>query len=113
MTKGQPLDTHINLTHEPEINKFFKAAIKVSASDLHLKVGMPPKLRVHSVLKSTTGEPLSDVDAEKLVVSKNDVVDSPCTHSVILFPCSDDRILCKEYCISLCSCLSSQEFPMK
>jgi twitching motility protein PilT len=67
MTKGQPLDTHINLTHEPEINKFFKAAIKVSASDLHLKVGMPPKLRVHSVLKSTTGEPLSDVDAEKLV----------------------------------------------
>ncbi|MDD5458355.1 MAG: PilT/PilU family type 4a pilus ATPase [Phycisphaerae bacterium] len=67
MTKGQPIDTYVNLDHEPEINKYFKAAIKNSASDLHLKVGLPPKLRLHSGLKNTTGGPLTEQDMERIV----------------------------------------------
>lgn len=41
---------------ELELNKFFRVAIKTQASDLHLKVGQPPKLRIAGQLKTTTGE---------------------------------------------------------
>lgn len=67
MTEGQPLDTHIHLEKPPEIEKLFKAAIKSDASDLHLKVGMPPKLRIHSKLKNTTGDVLDEKRIEELV----------------------------------------------
>ena len=56
MAKGQPIDSHAHLDHEPAINKLFNAAIKNEASDLHLKVGMTPKLRIHGILKETTGK---------------------------------------------------------
>lgn len=67
MSDRQPLDTHIHLKTTPELEKLFRAAIKADASDLHLKVGMPPKLRVHSKLKNTTGEPLTEERIEELV----------------------------------------------
>jgi twitching motility protein PilT len=67
MTKGQPIDSHAHLDHEPAINKLFKAAIKNEASDLHLKVGMVPKLRIHGFLKETTGKVLAEESAEKLI----------------------------------------------
>jgi twitching motility protein PilT len=53
--------------HEPELNKYFKAAIKTQASDLHLKVGHPPKLRIYGALKNTTGEIMTAERVEKLV----------------------------------------------
>ena len=65
--KDQPLDTHIHTDKVPEIEKLFRAAIKADASDLHLKVGMPPKLRIHSKLKSTTGEIMTEARIEELV----------------------------------------------
>ncbi len=52
---------------DPEINKYFRAAIKTLASDLHLKVGQPPKLRLYGYLKSTTGGPLTRERIEELV----------------------------------------------
>ena len=67
MAKGQPIDSHAHLDHEPAINKLFNAAIKNEASDLHLKVGMTPKLRIHGILKETTGKVLTEESAEKLV----------------------------------------------
>ena len=42
----QPIDTRKPLVHEPKLNKFFRAAIKTRASDLHLKVGKTPNLRL-------------------------------------------------------------------
>jgi twitching motility protein PilT len=51
---------------EPEINKFFRLAIKTRASDLHLKVGQPPKLRIQDDLKNTTGEALSEQRIEEI-----------------------------------------------
>jgi twitching motility protein PilT len=51
---------------EPEINKFFRAATKTRASDLHLKVGQPAKLRLQDELKSTTGETLTEKRIEQL-----------------------------------------------
>jgi len=67
MTKGQPLDTHIHLDHEPEINRLFQAAIKTGASDIHLKVGLVPKLRIQRVLKNTTGEIITKESAQRLI----------------------------------------------
>ncbi len=67
MSKSQPLDTHISTDKTPEVEKWFRAAIKAGASDLHLKVGMPPKMRIHSKLKNTTGEILTEQRAEQLI----------------------------------------------
>jgi twitching motility protein PilT len=64
MSKAQPLDRHVSTDKEPEVEKWFRAAIKAGASDLHLKVGMPPKMRIHGKLKHTTGENLTEQPAE-------------------------------------------------
>ena len=67
MATKQPIDTYTTLDHEPELNKFFKAAIKTQASDVHLKVGQSPKLRVYGQLKTTTGEVMTKERMEQLV----------------------------------------------
>ena len=67
--ESQPLDTHLEVDQKkpPEIEKLFRVVIKADASDLHLKVGLPPKIRIHSKLKNTTGDPLTEHQIEKLV----------------------------------------------
>ncbi len=67
MTAGQPIDTHVHFEKEPELNKFFKAVIKSNASDLHLKVGQVPRMRIHSTLKTTTADVLTEKRMEELV----------------------------------------------
>ena len=67
MTTEQAVGPETGSEHEPELNKFFRAAIKTGASDLHLKVGQPPKLRIHEQLKDTTGEAMSEERLEQLV----------------------------------------------
>jgi len=67
MSPEQPIDDRTSLEHEPELNKFFKAAIKTRASDLHLKAGQPLKLRLYGELKKTTGEIMSKKRIEELV----------------------------------------------
>jgi twitching motility protein PilT len=67
MTSEQPLDAHKMLDHEPQLDKYFRAAIKTQANDLHLKVGQPPKLRLYGELKNTTGEALTAERMEELV----------------------------------------------
>lgn len=52
---------------EPELNRFFRAAVKTKASDVHLKVGQPPKLRIYGQLKNTTAEELSSQRMEQLI----------------------------------------------
>jgi len=66
-SKEQPIDTRMPLDCEPKLNKFFRAAIKTRASDLHLKVGQTPKLRLFGELKKTTGEPITPEKMEELV----------------------------------------------
>ncbi|MDI9431756.1 MAG: PilT/PilU family type 4a pilus ATPase [Sedimentisphaerales bacterium] len=66
MTPDQPLDAHKALDHEPQINKYFRVAIKTLANDIHLKVGQAPKLRLQGTLKNTTGEILTPQRMEEL-----------------------------------------------
>jgi len=67
MAAEQPIDTHTNSDHEPGLNKFFRAAIKTQANDLHLKVGQPPKLRLLGELKNLKGELMTQQRIEELV----------------------------------------------
>ncbi len=62
-----PIDTHVHMDHEPELNKFFKAVTKAKASDLHIKVGQAPKMRIGGSLRNTTGEVITEKRAEELV----------------------------------------------
>lgn len=63
----QPIDDRTSLGHDPELNKYFRAATKTRASDLHLKVGQPPKLRIFGELKNTTGEVMTAERMEELI----------------------------------------------
>ena len=67
MTDSEQITGQDSQSQEPEINKFFRAAIKTRASDLHLKVGHPAKLRIQDDLKNTTGESLSEQRIEQIV----------------------------------------------
>ncbi len=67
MGPEQPIDTYKKLDHEPKLHRFFRAAIKTHANDLHLKVGQPAKLRLYGQLKSTTGEAITQKQMEEMV----------------------------------------------
>ena len=58
---------------ELEVNKFFRALVKLEGSDLHLKVGKPPCVRVRNELKPLNHAPLERREmAEYLVPMMND-----------------------------------------
>ncbi|UCC98023.1 MAG: PilT/PilU family type 4a pilus ATPase [Phycisphaerales bacterium] len=67
MAAEQPIDGQVNHDRDPEVNKLFRAAVKTRASDLHLKVGQSPKLRLFGELKKTTGEVMTAKRMEELV----------------------------------------------
>src|SRR4030042_3412616 len=67
MAMKQHISKDPNPDNEPALNKFFRVAIKTQASDLHLKVGQPPKLRIQGQLKDTTGEAMTGERMEQMV----------------------------------------------
>jgi len=67
MAEKQPLSKTFDKLKTANIDKFFKACVKTQASDLHLKVGQPPKLRIYGELKNTTGEKLTEEKMEQLI----------------------------------------------
>ncbi len=67
MATEQPIGAYTNLDHEPGLNKFFRAAIKTRANDLHLKVGQPPKLRLYGELKNLKAELMTQERIEEMV----------------------------------------------
>ena len=67
MAKGQPLGSKVHFDHRAEIDKWFNSAIKADASDLHLKAGQCPKMRVRTKLKDTSGEVLTSKRIEEVI----------------------------------------------
>jgi twitching motility protein PilT len=53
---------------EPEVNKLFRAVMKFEASDLHLKVGMPPMMRLKGDIQRLNAPPLTQEDMERLLL---------------------------------------------
>lgn len=65
-----PVDDHLTskkLTKEPEINKYFRAVVKMQASDLHLKANTTPRIRTAGAVKATNAGILSNEDIERMM----------------------------------------------
>ncbi len=52
---------------EPEANKLFRMVMKMEASDLHLKVGQPPMMRLRGDIRRMEMRPLTQEDMERLM----------------------------------------------
>ena len=53
---------------EPEVNKLFRMIMKYEASDIHLKVGQPPMMRLRGDIRRTDMRPLTQEDMERLLL---------------------------------------------
>ena len=53
---------------EPEVNKLFRMVMKHEASDLHLKVGQPPMMRLRGDVRRADMRPLTQEDMERLLL---------------------------------------------
>src|SRR5579864_1213189 len=49
-----------------EVDKIFRQLIKFNGSDLHLKVGKPPTLRIKGTLRELQMDPITKEDMERL-----------------------------------------------
>ncbi len=70
MSDTPPVDNHVTekkLDKEPEINKFFRAVVKMQASDLHLKANTTPRIRTAGAVKATNAGILSNDDIERMM----------------------------------------------
>ena len=63
-TADQTRQRYLAKTQELEIDKLFRALVKLEGSDLHLKVGTAPVVRVHGTLRPLNREP---IDTEEMV----------------------------------------------
>jgi twitching motility protein PilT len=52
---------------ELEIDKLFRALVKLEGSDLHLKVGLPPHIRVRGTLRPLNRPPIDDDEMVRLI----------------------------------------------
>jgi len=59
-------DSFVARHQELEVNKMFRACVKHEASDLHLKVGRPPMLRVDGSLLPMDRPPIDDEEMVRL-----------------------------------------------
>src|SRR4051794_20763528 len=53
---------------EPEVNKLFRMVMKMEGSDLHLKAGLPPMMRLKNVIRRMEMKPLTQEDMERLLL---------------------------------------------
>jgi twitching motility protein PilT len=56
----------INKQQDIEVDKLFRACVKLEASDLHLKVGKPPMVRVNGTLRPMSRGPIEDDEMVRL-----------------------------------------------
>ncbi|MCA9223026.1 MAG: PilT/PilU family type 4a pilus ATPase [Pirellulaceae bacterium] len=57
---------------ELEVDKIFRALVKLEGSDLHMKVGRPPIVRVHGTLRELNRPPISEEEMVRLLVPMMD-----------------------------------------
>jgi twitching motility protein PilT len=58
----------VSVRREPEVNKLFRMVMKHEGSDLHLKVGLPPLMRLKGAMRRMDMRPLSQEDLERLLM---------------------------------------------
>src|SRR5215468_10730074 len=68
LIQGEPPRVPAELRREPEVNKLFRMVMKHEGSDLHLKVGLPPMMRLKGDIRQMDMKPLSQEQMEKLLL---------------------------------------------
>lgn len=66
LTSEELKSSLISKKQELEVNKLFRACVKQEASDLHLKVGKPPMLRVNGTLRPLQRGPIDDEEMVRM-----------------------------------------------
>jgi twitching motility protein PilT len=66
------LDRLANQQRDLEVNKLFRALVKLEGSDLHLRVGSPPMVRVKGDLKPLNRGPIDSEEMVRLLVPMMD-----------------------------------------
>jgi twitching motility protein PilT len=64
----KPEVEHGPAAREPEANKLFRMVMKHEGSDLHLKVGQPPMMRLKGDIRRADMRPLTQEDMERLLL---------------------------------------------
>ena len=64
--KESDYDSFVAPHQELEIDKLFRACVKLKASDLHLKVGKPPMVRVNATIQPMNRGPIDDEEMVRL-----------------------------------------------
>lgn len=64
--KESDYDSFVAVHQELEINKLFRACVKLKASDLHLKVGRPPMVRINGTIQPINRGPIDDEEMVRL-----------------------------------------------
>src|SRR5258706_4934719 len=67
LVKAEPPRVPAEARREPEVNKLFRMVMKHEGSDLHLKVGLPPMMRLKGVIRRMEMKPLTQEDMERLL----------------------------------------------
>jgi len=65
---GDDVKTPAEARREPEINKLFRMVMKHEGSDLHLKVGCPPMMRLRNAIRQMDMRALTQEDMERLLL---------------------------------------------
>src|SRR3954454_16385125 len=68
-TEAESIPSDPKAPREPEVNKLFRMVMKHEASDLHLKVGQPPMMRLRGDIRRVDMRPLTQEDMERLLLS--------------------------------------------
>jgi twitching motility protein PilT len=58
LATGDLTDRFLVAREELEVDKYFRALVKLEGSDLHMKVGQPPIVRVHGKLRPLNRDPI-------------------------------------------------------
>ena len=69
-SERQPIDplAQHERAKEPRLNKLFRFLVKQEASDLHLKAGAPPHIRIRGDMRATTSPPLTAAEIEEMAL---------------------------------------------
>jgi len=59
---------YTKVKEELPVDKYFRALVKLEGSDLHMKVGQPPIIRIHGTLKPLNREPVTAEEMTRLLV---------------------------------------------
>src|SRR5437016_13150189 len=68
LEKAEKIEAPAVSPKEPEANKLFRMVMKHQGSDLHLKVGQPPMMRLKGDIRRMDMRPLTQEDMERLLL---------------------------------------------